>query len=213
MRCSKEDNDKNEIKQKIVTAALTLFMERGIKEVKMDDIASFISVSKRTIYELFDDKEVLIAESLKHHQKIMKRRAGEIIRKATDTFDVILQLYGLYFEQIKNTNRNFFTDLDRYPELHTRRKKRDKSNSKRFIAWMEKGRKEGFFREDADFQILAYILKRDLELIMTTAKQGKESELSRYTPEELGRLLIIFYLRGIATSKGEEKIEQFLKKD
>ena len=210
---SKEENSKEEVKQKIISAALGLFRKQGIKEVKMDDIASLISVSKRTIYELFTDKENLILEAIKYSQETIAAEAKEIIRNSNDILDIILKLYELYFRTLSNTNRLFFIELERYPEVLNRRKAREKKNNKRFIAWMEEGRKQGLFREDANFEILAFILQRDLELIMTVNKQPGNSDLSRYKPEELGRLLILFYLRGIATAKGRERIEDFIQKN
>lgn len=210
---SKEENNKEEVKQKIISAALSLFRKQGIKEVKMDDIASLISVSKRTIYELFTDKENLILEAIKYSHETIAAEAKEIIRNSNDILDIILRLYELYFRTLSSTNRLFLIDLERYPEVMSRRKAREKKNNKRFIAWMEEGRKQGLFREDADFGILAFILQRDLELIMTVNKQPGNSDLSRYKPEELGRLLILFYLRGIATAKGRERIEDFIQKN
>lgn len=179
----------------------------------MDDIATMISVSKRTIYELFTDKENLIIETLKYHQELVVADAKEIIRKSSDVFGIILGLYEYHFKILSDTSPRFFTDLERYPEVLSRRKTRERRNNKRFIAWMEEGRKQGLFREDADFEILAFILKRDLELIMRVNKQPENSNLSNYKPEELGHLLILFYLRGIATAKGQERIEEFIQKN
>ncbi len=211
MKSNKEEHPRKEIKQRIIETALEQFLLHGIKEVKMDDIASLISVSKRTIYELFTDKELLIIEALEHHQKKMHNEARSIIKNSDDILDVILRLYGLYFNTLKSTNRRFFSDLDRYPNARNGIREREKRNDKRFIAWMEEGRKQGLFREDADFKILAFVLKRDLELIMAHNK-SPEGELGNYTPEQLGHLLILFYLRGIATTKGQEKIEIFMQK-
>ncbi len=213
MKNNKEEHSKEEAKLKIIIAALDLFRKQGIKEAKMDDIATHISVSKRTIYELFTDKENLIVETLKYNQEQVVAEAKRIIRSSNDVFDIILGLYEHYFKVLSNTSRRFFTDLERYPEILSRRKAREKRNNKRFIAWMEEGRKQGLFRDDANFEILAFILQRDLELIMTVNKQPENSNLSRYKPEDLGRLLILFYLRGIATAKGRERIELFIQKN
>ena len=60
----KENTPKKEIQNLIVETAHRLFIERGIKDVKMDDIAAELSISKRTIYELFNDKEQLLHEVL-----------------------------------------------------------------------------------------------------------------------------------------------------
>ena len=83
----------------------------------------------------------------------------------------------------------------------------------KFIAWMEVGRTQGLFREDANFEILLFILRRDLQTIFTANMKDEKNELSRYTPDELGRTLILFYLRGISTIKGQEIIEEYLNKN
>lgn len=215
MKNCKEENNRSDVKERIKSAALELFLKNGIREVKMDDIASLISVSKRTIYELFADKELLVTETLMQHQKQMHEEARQIIKDSTDTLDVILRLYGLFFSKLQKINRKFFADLARYPNLHNRNKEREKKNSKKFIVWMEEGRKQGLFREDADFKILLYIMKRELDhivMLKTQKAEEVEEELSRYTSEQLGQLLILFYLRGIATPKGQEKIEEFMQK-
>ena len=50
------------LKDRIVAESTNLFVRNGVKSVRMDDIASRLGVSKRTIYELFGDRESLIVE-------------------------------------------------------------------------------------------------------------------------------------------------------
>ena len=47
-----------------MSTAFNLFSQYGIKNVSMDDIAHNMNISKRTIYELFDNKETLLIESM-----------------------------------------------------------------------------------------------------------------------------------------------------
>ena len=178
---------------------------------KMDDIAAELSMSKRTIYEQFADKEQLLLEALKLHNRRMRDEAKERIRKAKHVLDIVLTLYSLYFQSLKSINIKFFKELERYPNICKRNRERNNKNDKRFLAWMEMGRKQGLFREDANFEILLYILRRDLETIFTANMRDEQNELSKYTPEELGRTLILFYLRGISTTQGQEFIEEYLK--
>ena len=44
-------------KERIIEQAMQMFVSQGIKSVRMDDIAQQLGVSKRTLYELFGDKE------------------------------------------------------------------------------------------------------------------------------------------------------------
>lgn len=208
---NKEEHTKEEVRDLITEKALELFAEKGIKDVKMDDIAAELSMSKRTIYEQFADKEQLLLEALKLHNRRMRDEAKERIRKAKHVLDIVLTLYSLYFQSLKSINIKFFKELERYPNICKRNRERNNKNDKRFLAWMEMGRKQGLFREDANFEILLYILRRDLETIFTANMRDEQNELSKYTPEELGRTLILFYLRGISTTQGQEFIEEYLK--
>lgn len=206
----KEEHTKKGVRGLIAETALELFLTRGIKEVKMDDIAFALSISKRTIYELFADKEQLLLEAMKLHGEKIRKEAKEEIRKSEHILDIILRLYTLYFEKLKTINMNFIKEIERYPKIYQRNKDREAKNDKKFIAWMEMGRKQGLFREDANFDILLYILRRDLEIIVTSRMKDEKSELGKYTPDELGRTLILFYLRGISTTKGQEIIEEYM---
>ncbi|MBR5593451.1 MAG: TetR/AcrR family transcriptional regulator [Bacteroidaceae bacterium] len=209
----KEDNTKKEIHNLIVETAHTMFIEYGIKDVKMDDIAAKLSISKRTIYELFNDKEQLLHEVLKFQHNRMYENGKEIVRNSSHILEIILKLYNLHFKLLKKVNSKFFSELNKYPEICKERQDKEKRNTKKFCAWMEMGRQQGLFREDADFNIFTFILKRDLTTILEVKMQTGHTELSKYTPEELGRKLILFYLRGISTPKGQQIIEEYLKRN
>ena len=207
----KEERSKEDTRKLITEVALQHFLDRGIKEVKMDDIASLLSVSKRTIYELFGDKEQLLFESLMLQQEMMREEAKEIIRSAKHVLEIILKLYSLYFNKLKMVNSNFFKEIEKYPAICRQSKEREKKNNKKFLAWLEMAREQGLFREDANFEILLYILKRNIEAIISVKKQDEANELGKYSLDELGRSLVLIYLRGISTPKGQEIIEEYLK--
>ncbi len=50
------------------------FYKRGVKAVKMDEISRGLHVSKRTVYEIFGDKEELL--SCWHEDAAGERTAG-----------------------------------------------------------------------------------------------------------------------------------------
>lgn len=209
----REENSKECVRELILKTALEQFSKFGIKEVKMDDIASTLSISKRTIYEQFNDKEQLLLESLKLHNKIIHNEGKQIVRNASHTLEIILKLYDKYIDIISGINKKFFADLKKYPEICKSKRHSEEQNDKKFLAWIQMGRKEGLFREDANLEIFSHILRRNLEAIFAINMNAEENKLSKYPPSELGRTLIIFYLRGISTPKGQEIIEEYLKEN
>lgn len=50
---------RSDLKEKILEAATPMFYQHGIRKVKMDDIAKRLRISKRTVYEIYADKEDL----------------------------------------------------------------------------------------------------------------------------------------------------------
>ena len=58
---------RQELRSRIVEAATQMFHKHGIKMVKMDDIATSLTISKRTLYEIYDNKEDLVYEVVVQH--------------------------------------------------------------------------------------------------------------------------------------------------
>ena len=138
----KDNNTKKEIQNLIVETAHEMFIEHGIKDVKMDDIATKLSISKRTIYEQFNDKEQLLHEVLKLQDERMYKNAKEIVRNSSHVLEIILKLYNLHFKLLKKVNNKFFSELNKYPEIFKEKQEKEKKNTKKFQAWMEMGRQQ-----------------------------------------------------------------------
>ena len=83
----KKRTDKTVVKEHIVLAAAKSFAQKGVKTVRMDDIAAGLSISKRTLYELFHDKEDLLLDVMKLHREEMQENldsAMEFYRKGVE---------------------------------------------------------------------------------------------------------------------------------
>ncbi len=52
--------EESDIKRKIIRGAESLFMKYGVRSISMDDIARHLSVSKKTLYQHFEDKEDIV---------------------------------------------------------------------------------------------------------------------------------------------------------
>lgn len=173
----------------------------------MDDIAHELGVSKRTIYEHFADKDQLLRTCLVHLHRYTSDKVLEHLRaNSRNTLDVILTMYEVYFAIMNRVNRQFFIDLQKLPDINQNNDRRERLNLHKFRRLMRQGIEEGLFREDINLDVLAYILHHDLKLITL------EQQFENQSPEELGKAFILFYLRGIATEKGQKIIEEFIDK-
>ena len=86
------------LKGKILEIAMSEFAQRGIKSVKMDDIAKGLNISKRTLYEIYDNKELLLFECLKHAKSQDEMRMMNMMSQQNNVIDIILNIYKIKIE-------------------------------------------------------------------------------------------------------------------
>lgn len=68
MEHGRDASQKAELRERIIMTATEAFTLKGIKCITMDDIAAALGISKRTLYEVFADKESLLKECILHKQ-------------------------------------------------------------------------------------------------------------------------------------------------
>lgn len=67
-----------------------LFLQKDCKEIKVDEIAENLGISKRTVYENFSSKKDIVDQSLKRYQKVAKEKLIEACEKEENPLKKIL---------------------------------------------------------------------------------------------------------------------------
>lgn len=191
------------LKDKILSTAMHAFAAHGIRAVKMDDIAQALSISKRTLYEIYDNKEVLLFEAIRLHKALNDREMTDVVEKSSNVMDVLLYVSKRKIEDFRLTNPLFYSDMSRYPRVMAFLEEDRLQNRHRLIDFFRRGVDEGFFRSDVDYDLLLTILESAINRIMT-------SQLYiNYPIEQLFRHAVLAYFRGICTPLGVETIDRF----
>lgn len=191
------------IKEKIVHAAMCSFAQRGIKAVKMDDIAAELSVSKRTLYELFTDKENLLFEGVRMYHAQKQREMEELTRQGDNVMTIILDIYMLKLKELSVTSPLFYRDLVKYPKILAYIRRDKEKNRDRFLEFMQRGVDEGYFRSETNYDLIAHLFDAIGSYMM-------EHLFEYYGFEELFVNMIFVPLRGFCTEKGVKALDHFL---
>lgn len=142
--------------EEIVNAGCELFMKYGIKSVSMDDLASHLAISKKTLYKYIKDKRHLVemvVDSLLTKNKFHDRANTSQLNAIEEYF----MIYQQVTKMISDANFSAEFDLQKYyPDLYkkmldTRQKKMMFGIKKN----LEKGVKEKFYRQDLDVDVIA----------------------------------------------------------
>ncbi len=199
----RKNNSREELHNRILQEAKRLFMSNGIKVMTMDSIAASLTISKRTLYEEFPDKETLVMEVVKQVQCENEVMFSKVYEESDNVLQSILRIYYLVLQMVRDIHKDYFFDLKRYPsvnKMHEENKLRDRN---KVITFFQKGVSQGLFRGDMNYEIVNVFLEAQLEAL-------KKSEITeKYPFNDVFDTLIFTFLRGIATDKGLLLIEKY----
>ena len=197
----KETSYRISLRDKILDAALKAFAENGIRAVKMDDIATMLGISKRTLYELYKDKEEVVFQSITKYYK--ERRKDRLDYAGNhNVMDIILYSYSQKAEESQNVCLQFYIDIQKYPRIVAYLEENHRQSRENLRLFLLRGVKEGYFREDVNYDILPSLFDAIEQYI-------QKNELYRsYSLRDLFSNMLLVPLRGFCTEKGLKVLEE-----
>lgn len=193
-----------DLRERIIETAVQSFTTHGIKSITMDDIAASLSISKRTLYEVFPDKETLLEECIQKGQKETNEFVMGVLANSRNVLEVILKCYLRSIEKFHSTNRKFFEDIKKYPKAYELLRNGRNQDSEGTVKFFKEGVDQGIFRADVNFAIINLLVREQLDMLMNTDLCKEYSFLEVY------EAIMFTYLRGISTEKGARELEAFV---
>ena len=199
-----ETTYRQELKEKILITAINLFHKHGIRSVKMDDIANELKISKRTLYEIYSNKEELLLEVVRRDKQREKRRLDEIGRTGSNVINIIIEICRFRLEEFSQINPLFFEEIHKYPELLAYVRRVHDEREIDAHAFIQRGIDEGLFLPNLNYNIVR---------TMTVALQNaimNQYLYKKYDIKELAHVSILFFIRAYCTMKGVKLLDEEL---
>lgn len=194
-----------ELTEKVLKTAMAEFQDKGIKAVKMDDIAGALSMSKRTLYELFGTKEQLLLECVRQWQKDKEDHMDRFIKeRKPNVIAIIVEFYRYQMKCLSYVSSSYFYDLHKYPAVIKWLEADHGNKQKGAMRFFKKGVEEGYFRCDVDFGLIQAVNSESMTYIV------KSKLMEHYTPQEIFKDVTMLYIRGFCTMKGIQTLEEML---
>lgn len=172
----------------------------------MDDIARNMGISKRTIYEFFEDKETLLVKSIEYNHKKMKQVLIELEEGPYSVVEEIILFYEECMKRPRWYNRKFYDDLKRYPKALELNEKNKAEFSKKCMKLFSRGVKEGVFQKGINFEIVTLLAKEQIKMIRPTGA------FLNHSVSEVYKTVLFTFLRGICTEKGLAILDRYALK-
>ncbi|TDD76459.1 TetR/AcrR family transcriptional regulator [Flavobacterium caseinilyticum] len=195
------------MKEKIISKAKEMFLKLGFKSITMDDIAGEMSISKKTIYKYFANKELLIEESV----QIIHTEINNIINTITSqNFNAIeenFEIRRMFDDMFKSTDTSPVYQLKKhYPEVYQKLLSVQVEMCEScFRKNIEKGIVEGLYRKNLNID--AYI--KFYYTLIFSINENIRSEREAFALEMEA---LQYHTRAMATDKGILELEKNLIK-
>lgn len=202
-----ENNTKTiDARTKIMSSALELFKQYGFKSVTMDDVARRAGISKKTLYQFFDNKNSIVSETLLWYKQTLRCQCNDMMDGAKDAIEAFVRIQVHFENFYKEINPIALHELQRfYPEgYHQFRENinNDVSATKNNI---DQGIAEGFYRPDINSEILARFHMESIIMTMTSATLIT----NRYDLFAVTREVMEHFIYGILNAKGIKLYEKY----
>jgi len=194
----------------ILRETLALYKKMGIRAVTMDMVAEKLGMSKRTLYEQFPNKNDLINACLQLDMNEMKENSIKELGVSKNILEKIVSFMFFHINTIKQYSPNFLYDLNKYyPELSCE-KTADfyLTMTNKIVELIETGKKEQSFRNDINSEIASRLVLEQFKYIHNESLFSPE----KYSHTKIFEHIVITFIRGIATIKGYELIEEYYTK-
>lgn len=197
----------NETRNRIIEECIVLFERYGVRGVTMDQLATRLGMSKKTLYQFFADKQDLVSEVF---QSRMSRNCCEVAMISHTYENAIETMFRILIfvnQQLKEINPIALYELQKFHPrawevLKTYKEQVVMRNIRHNI---EKGIEQGYYRKDVDVSIISKIMVHDIVL---------DSDVfppTHFSIPYVHTQAMLMYLYGISTPQGYTLIDEYKK--
>ena len=197
------------MRDKILEISRELFLNLGFKSVTMDEIATGLGVSKKTIYKYFDNKTALVAAVTENMFVSICTGIDMICALNKNPIEEIFDIKRFVMANLKDEKSSPQYQLQKYyPEIYTSiTKKQFEVLQDSVVTNLKRGIKAGLYRKEIEVSFISRIYFNG----MVAIKNKDLFPLQNYAMNTLMNYYLDYHMRGICTAKGIKQLENQLK--
>lgn len=199
------------MQDRILNKAQELMFQTGVKHVTMDDLASQLGISKKTIYLYYKDKDSLVTAVVEKELANHAQNCNQTIVKADNAVHEIFLLMEVIQEMFTRTNPLALFEIEKYYPMAFEKIKKHKEDYiySMITVNLEKGIKEGLYRKEIDVNILS-TYRLETSLIPFNIHVFP---INKFDTLKVNLQIIEHFVYGVATIEGHTLMDQYKKEN
>lgn len=193
--------------ERIIVAAGELFFRHGIKSITMDEIASHLGMSKKTIYQYYSDKDAIVVALTDTELSSQMQEMEELRKTSVNAIDEIFKTMNCLSRTFVKINANVFYDMQKFHPASWQRFREFKE--KKMMGFVDEnlknGMKQELYRKDLNSKIMAKFRMEEVEMAFNPIIFPPD----KYNIKEVQMILLDHFIHGITTLKGHKLINKY----
>ena len=195
------------MQDRILNKARELMFQAGVKHVTMDDLATQLGISKKTIYQYFKDKDALVGSVVEFELANHALLCNQSTQAADNAVHEIFLLMSVIQEMFNRMNPLALFEIEKYYPLAFDKIQKHKEDIifSMISSNLEKGIAEGLYRKDVDITILSkYRLETSLIPFNIHVFHPSKFDLLKVNLQ-----IIEHFVYGVATLEGHKLMDAY----
>lgn len=198
-----------DIKEKIISQSLLLFINRGVRSVNMDDVSSNLGISKKTLYLYVNNKSDLVFQTFSLQCHDLKHSLSSICSQDKNAIDELFEMDEKIYLLFKSIHVSLISELKKYYLESWELIEDFKTN---FLLNLietniKKGIRQNLYRQDLNSNVISKIFINRCESLV-------DGQI--YVDSDIGLREVLkehrtYHVRGIASLKGTQHLEEKLE--
>ncbi len=191
--------------EKIILFSISLFQKEGIRKVTTEEIAKKLSISKKTLYNIFPSKSDLIFQCVQYQLLDAKSNMESLAESNMDAIEEMMYIAQRVISIYKEFNDDFVYELEKfYPKSWTLIKQYKITFVKKIISEnLTKGKEQGFYRIEINEKIVSSIY---------IAASNSLLDYDIFSPKErlanIFKEFFLYHIHAVATEEGIKRLNE-----
>jgi AcrR family transcriptional regulator len=199
-------NYRQELRDKILRTAIRLFKQHGVKSVKMDDISNVLAISKRTLYEIYDNKEELLLAGVRLDKMNKRQQMEAFATKGNhNEIEVMAKFVKIQMEDLNNISPLFFSEIGLYKRVVSFLQEHKAEQRRYILDFIQQGVEHGYFMPGLNYDIVIDMGDGVMNHVMETKLY------EQYPIQEIFHNYVSVLMRGYCTDKGIQELDKLFK--
>lgn len=200
-----------DLRQRIIEGAHTLFVQYGVRSVSMDDVSRSLSMSKKTLYQYFTNKDELVTATVNFHMESEREEFVHIHQEASNAIEELIMLSKCMREHVFKLNPSLLYDLQKYHAdawevFHVFKKE---FLIGQIVQNLRRGIAEGQYRDNIIPEILAVLRVESVQMIFSELLFPR----TEFNFIDVQMQVFDHFVHGILSDQGREFYNQVYKKE